>query len=443
MSRLRFSRRRLLGNAALMTVAAPFVRSLNALAAEAPPPRLVTLFSGNGHRRGFWATRRSDTDFDLLRILQPLEKWKGDMVLFKGLNAYAMRRCRYATTKHGLGSGIAFTGVGVQSNGWPNDASVDQLVAGRLKGQTPLASLQLGAGCHDTNVYGRVSYAPGGKPLSPEQIPANAYATLFKPVLERGASGGGSAADAERLLARRKSVLDFVREDVCALRAELGSEDRKRLEVHCESFREVERGLSGAGAAPADAKVCAPPSALLATKPGGATYEQALKDHIGLTRLALQCRLTSVVSLQLGQAHGGITASRVAVSGGHHHLSHWRGSGAGQEPYIKISVFYAQMVGHLLETLKAVEEPGGGSLLDHTVLCWGTDVTDGEEHGEDDIPWAVFGGRRLGVKTGRMLDAGKKNQNDVLIALCHAMGLRDVKTVGLPDLCTGPLPGML
>jgi len=437
-----WSRRRFFLNTGLMTVAAPFVQSLNAQAA--PLPRMVLLFSGNGHKRGQWATRRSDTDFDLLRISKPLEPFRKETILFKALNNYAMRKCKYATTKHGLGSGIAFTGTGVVGNGWPTGASIDQAVAARIGGKSPIASLQLGSGCHDTNVYGRTSYAEGGKPLAPEQVPSVAYGNLFKPVLDRVGGGGGAvAAGVDKVLARNRSVLDFVRQDVCTLRAELGAEDRKRLEAHCEGLREVERTLSGAltaGAAPPASGQCAVQGSLQSTKFNGGNYEQSVKDQIALTRLALSCRLTQVVSLQIGQAHGGVVASRVGVSGGHHHLSHWRGSGSGEEPYIKISVWYAEMVALLLGALKGVDEGGGSTLLDDTVLLWGSDVTDGEEHGEDDCPWAFFGGKNLGVKGGRMLDVGKRNTNDLLISMANLMGLADVKTFGHADLCAGPMP---
>jgi hypothetical protein len=344
-------------------------------------------------------------------------------------------------SKHGLGSGIAFTGTGVIGNGWPTGASVDQIVAGRIGNQTPIASLQLGSGCHDTNVYGRVSYAAGGKPLAPEQVPAAAFANLFKPVLDRAMPGAAGAAATDKLLARHRSVLDFVRNDVCELRAELGAEDRKRLETHCDSLRQVEKGLGGGDMLAAGASCKAPTEALVNARFTASNYEQSVKDQVALTRLALACRLTHVVCLQLGQAHGGVTASRLGVGGGHHHVSHWRGSGAGEEPYIKVSVFYAEMVAHLLGALKAVDE-GGSSLLDNTVMLWGSDVTDGEEHGEDDAPWAMFGGRAMGWKTGRMLDVQKRNQNDLLISMAHAMGLPDVKTIGHEDLCSGPMPGV-
>lgn len=437
MSRLRFSRRRLLGNAALMTVAAPFVRSLNALAAEAPPPRLVTLFSGNGHRRGFWATRRSDTDFDLLRILQPLEKWKGDMVLFKGLNAYAMRRCRYATTKHGLGSGIAFTGVGVQSNGWPNDASVDQLVAGRLKGQTPLASLQLGAGCHDTNVYGRVSYAPGGKPLSPEQIPANAYATLFKPVLERGASGGGSAADAERLLARRKSVLDFVREDVGMFKRRLTGTDAANLDLYLEAIRDVERSMAQnapllqQATASCDAKEL---GARAQAAPSGSSSKEAHKavydTQLAIAAAALGCGVRRVVTFT---PH---TNYNPVGSVDYHNVSH------GQAPkshWAEIDKWHAERFATLVGRLKAY------GVLSRTILVWGNEIA--EDHHQHDCAFVVAGGSALGIKTQQAIRypvvRGQRSEpnrswNDLWVSVQKALGKKS-DVFGDAKFCTGGL----
>ncbi|MEM9458712.1 MAG: DUF1552 domain-containing protein [Myxococcota bacterium] len=428
-------RRRFLLNAGLLAVAAPFVHRLDARGATTSRARLLLVFHGNGHRRGQWASRNTDEDFELHRIAAPLTPFRDQMILFDRLHHEVMQACSFSTTKHGLGSGIAFTGRPVVGSGWPSGESVDQFVAGRLGDQTPLRSLQLGAGIHDTNVYGRISFGAGGVALTPEQVPATAYANLFAPLL--GGEGGAAAEEAQRRLARRLSVLDLVGEDVCALRQELGARDRERLEAHCEGIREIERGLSGS----VDGAYCEPLSDLVAEDGSNANYERSLRDHIALTRLAFACDLTRVATLQLGQAHGGRVPEQLGISGGHHHLSHYASNGepGGDEPYIAISEWYSAMVAHLLGELQAVPDEDG-TLLDNTVIAWGSDISDGEEHGEHNVPWAVFGGSNLGVRGGRMLDAGDRNVNDLLVSLCNVMGLDDVESFGEPGYCSGPIP---
>jgi len=433
MSLSHIHRRRFLLNAGLLAVAAPFVHRLTAHAEEPSARRLVMLFHGNGHRRGQWATRYSDEDFELHRIAMPLEPFRDRMILFSRLHHNVMSRCSFPTTKHGLGSGIAFTGRPVVGNGWPTGESVDQFLAQRLGDTTPLRSIQLGAGVHDTNVYGRVSFGPGGMALAPEQNPATAYANLFAPLL--GGGKDGPSQEARDRLQRRLSVLDMVADDVCALRSELGADDRIRLEAHCDGIREIEQGLSGS----LDGAHCEPLEGLIDQDWGSGNYEQVLRDHIALTRLALSCDLTRVVTLQLGQAHGGVTDDSLGVSGGHHHNSHYATAAGSDEPYIEISEWYTQRVVELLTELDGVNEEDG-TLLDNTMLMWGSDISDGEEHGEHDVPWAVFGGKNLGIRGGRMLDAGERNVNDLLVSACHAMGQSDVESFGEPDLCAGPLP---
>lgn len=427
-------RRRFLLNTGLLAVAAPFVYRVNASAQTSANARLLMLFHGNGHRRGQWASRVSDEDFELHQIAAPLDPFREQMILFDQLHHEVMQACSFSTTKHGLGSGIAFTGRPVVGNGWPTGESVDQFVADRIGGQTPLPSLQLGAGIHDTNVYGRVSFGKGGVALTPEQVPAAAYADLFAPLL--GGEGDAAAEEAKRRLARRLSVLDVVKDDVCALREELGAADRIRLEAHCEGIREIEQSLSGS----VDGAYCEPLAGLVAEDGSDGNYQRTLEDHIALVRLAFSCGLTRVATLQLGQAHGGRVADQLGLSGGHHHLSHYASNGepGGAQPYIEISTWYAQRVAQLLGALHSVEEEDG-TLLDNTVIAWGSDISDGEEHGEHNVPWAVFGGKNLGIRGGRMLDVGGRNVNDLLVSLCHAMGLEDVESFGEASYCSGPL----
>jgi hypothetical protein len=422
-------RRAFLRNTALMAIAAPFVRTLTA-EAQVVEPCLVLLFHGNGHRRGQWASRRSDSDFDLGRIAAPLAPHRDKMILFRGLNHDAMKRSTWARTKHGKGSGIAFTGTAVTSEGWPTGPSVDQYIVSRGV-RTRIPSIQLGAGVGDTNAYGRIVYAAEGRAIAPVQVPLEAYRTLFSGAVP----SEGDAA--RRLLARRRSLLDFARRDVCDLDRALGVEDRRRLDAHCEAIREVERSL----AEDLSSSTCEAPADLHGERANAGTYERVLDQHIALLTIALSCGMTRVGSLALGQAHGGLVSDAAdAPTGSHHEASHHRSHVGGDEAYVRISEWYARRVAALLARLDAVATREDGTLLDHTLLVWGTDIADGEDHSEEDVPWAVFGGGSLGIRGGRMLDVSGRNANDLLISACHAMGLRDVETFGHADLCRGPLP---
>lgn len=436
MTKLLRTRRRFIADAALMTVAAPFVHALDARA-ETAPKRLVLLFSGNGHRKGQWATRRTDNDFDLLRITAPLAPYKAQMILFEGLDMHATRRSTFNTVKHGLGSGSAFTGTGVMDDGWPNGPSIDQMLAAQIGNASPLRSLHLAAACYDTNVYGRVSYAAGSKPVVPEQVPQTAYSRLFAPLLERvGASSPDLVA---QRLARRQSVLDSVRTNVCNLAAAVGAEDRRKLEAHCEAIRNLESSLSKPVSTPANAAVCPKLQDLSRNSTNNETYEKNLTDHIALVRLALACRLTRVVTLQMGQASGAIVARETLSAVTHHHnASHWKTSGGGEEAYIRISTWYSKRVADLAKGLMDVKEDNG-SLLDNTAVLWATDVNDGEEHGDEDVPWVVLGGKNLGLRGGRMLSVKGRHHNELLLSLAQRAGGSAIERIGPADLCPGPL----
>jgi len=432
------ARRRFLRNAGLMTVAAPFVQMLAPRAQASQKKRMVLLFSGNGYPDQEWLNIRSENDFDFLRVTKPLERHRSESLFFKDLEMPVMHLSTFATVNHGLGQGVAYTGAPVLGQGWASGPSIDQLVAKTLEGSTPLTSIQVGSGVHDTNLYGVIAYADANKPLPPEQIPARAYANLFEPLLGRA---GSNVESAQRVLERRKSVLDFVRSDICALSQELPAVDRARLERHCESLRDAERFVAASLEASREhLDACKPLSGLQTLRHSAERYQTALLQHFELVKLAFSCDLTRVVALQLGQASGSVVAMQANAENRHHHnASHWK-TQDGIESYMRISAWYAKMVASFLDELKSVDEGGGnGTLLDNTVVSWATDVNEGEKHGTTNMPWALFGGKNLGLRGGRVVDVGKRTTNDLLLSLGHIMGRTELTYVGNREMTSGPI----
>jgi hypothetical protein len=92
--------------------------------------------------------------------------------------------------------------------------------------------------------------------------------------------------------------------------------------------------------------------------------------------------------------------------------------------------------------LAAQIDSDGRSMLDNSVLLWGNELGIGNTHSYTNIPWLVAGGAGGYFKMGRFLDLKDQPHNNLLLSICHAMGLSDVKSFGIPALCTGPLPGL-
>jgi hypothetical protein len=98
-------------------------------------------------------------------------------------------------------------------------------------------------------------------------------------------------------------------------------------------------------------------------------------------------------------------------------------------------------VAYLLDKLDAVQEVGGGTMLDSTVLLWGNELGIGNSHSYKNIPWVLAGGGGY-FKMGRYLQYTDQPHNNLLVSICHAMGMTDVTTFGIPELCTGELSGL-
>jgi hypothetical protein len=130
----------------------------------------------------------------------------------------------------------------------------------------------------------------------------------------------------------------------------------------------------------------------------------------------------------------------IGINEEHHELSH---SGdddtANNDKLVKINSWHAEQVAYVLDKLAAVPEANGGSMLDNTVLLWGNELGAGNTHTYKDIPWLLAGGAGGYFKMGRYLNLKDTPHNNLLVSICNAMGLSDVKTFGIPGVCTGPL----
>jgi hypothetical protein len=128
----------------------------------------------------------------------------------------------------------------------------------------------------------------------------------------------------------------------------------------------------------------------------------------------------------------------------HHELSHAADNDvAASDKLIKINAWHAEQIKYLLDKLSAAKEGDGGSLLDNSIVLWGNELGAGNSHTYKDIPWLLAGGAGGKLRLGRFLQYKDQPHNNLLLSICHAMGLDDVKSFGIPALCTGPLAGLL
>lgn len=437
-----WNRRLFLKAAGGAVVALPLLDSLRANA-EAPsvPKRLVLVYTPNGTVADEWwpASGSDERDFELGRILAPLADYKDRMLLFSGVNSDVAQRSDNNGGPHQRGIGALFTGQTLQTGdfvdgcgsraGWANGISVDQAAANVLGVDTPFKSLELGVRATDNDVQGRISYAGPGKPLPPMNDPRQVYGRLF---------GVEEPIDPNDPLDARQSVLDTVKDQFNALRPSLSSEDRVKLDAHLELVRDLERRLGiGRGV------VCTiprdPPPPLDGSSE--ADMPAVSRAHLELLAVAFACDLTRVASLQYSTGFNRIRYPWVDSLGEGHTLSHAGASNtAAWDELTRRGAWHAEEIAYFLDLLAGIPE-GEGTVLDSTLVLWATEISHGNTHSLDDIPYLLIGDAGGALETGRHLRYDGASSCDLLLSVLHALGV-EAESFGHPDHCTGPLSGL-
>ena len=423
------------------TLALPLLDSLSARAQEPPPPlRLILVYTANGTYPDQWfpSAVRSSTDFDLAPIHTPLAPYQDKLVLMRGAHNSVAQDSANNGGPHQRGIGALFTGQLLQTGefqdgcgataGWADGISIDQRVAQLVGMDTPFPSLELGVRCFDNDVQGRISYSGPGAPLPPVSDPVSVYARLFaqKP-----------PPDPSRPESRQKSVLDAVHEQYAHLSRRVGRADREKLDAHLTLVEDLERrlGLGGVGLGGADGAARCPtvgasPDAVDADAED--LMPQISRTQIDLLVAALSCDLTRVASLQYSTGFNRLRYPWLDSLSEGHTLSH---SGDSQleawEELGRRQQWHAAEIAYLLERLGAIQE-GEGTLLDSTLVVWGSEVSQGNSHSLNDIPFLLAGGAGGRLAMGQFLELGGRSHADLLLTITHAFGGSD-STFGHPS----------
>lgn len=276
--------------------------------------------------------------------------------------------------------------------------TVDQVAAQQIGDQTLLPSLELSMDLLQTvgqcdNGYACVyqNNLSWSSPTTP--LPAEAHPRL---VFERLFGEGGSPADRRAELGRRASLLDSVRDDITRLQRQLGPEDRTRVGQYLETVREVERRIQKAEAQTADAPL--PDLDRPAGVPAG--YTDHARLMFDLQVLAMQGDITRVLTFQLARETSNRTYNEIGVPDPHHPLTHHGNDPAKVARMAKINAFHVSLFAYYIEKLRNTPE-GDGTLLDHSLILYGSGMGDPNIHNHVNLPILVAGGGSGGATGAR------------------------------------------
>ena len=275
-----------------------------------------------------------------------------------------------------------------------------------------------------------MSYLGANQPLPPENDPNAVFARVF----------GDINADPVALARRRKrrqSVLDLVTDEYAALIPKLDAFDRQKLEQHLTALREVEGRLAIDTSAVTD--YCVVPSINgLPPHMAPQNYEATGKAQIDLAVAALACDLTRVATLQFSHSVSQHVFNNLGISSAHHDLSHEPDNNPeAQEALIKINTFYAEQYAYLIDKMRSVSE-GDGTMLDNSVVVWVNELSKGNSHSRDEVPYVMAGSCGGYFTTGRHVEFVLTPHNDLLLTLMHAMGV-EADSFGDRGYSHGPL----
>ena len=405
-----------------------------------PPVRLGYVYTPNGivgacdksPRPFMWTPKTSGANFEFSPTMKALEPFRDHINVFSGLAQVNGRALGDGPGDHARATATFLTGVHPFKTGGADfrlGISADQIAAGALGHDTQLASLELGlepqplAGNCDsgyTCAYMSMSWRGPSSPLPAEINPRTVFERLF---------GDGDSTDPRVRAARlekQKSVLDYVAESLSRLQGRLAGGDKRKIEEYFEAVRDIERriGLAEAQSLSTELPYMDRPSAV------PDDYAQYSKLMIDMLVLAWQTDMTRVSSFMLGRDGSNRAYREIGISDGHHSISHHQGDGERLDKLMRIDELHVSMFAHLLKRLQETAD-GEGTLLDHSLIAFGSSISESNIHTHDDLPIVLAGTVNGRIQGNRHLVYAKETPlNNLFLNMFDLAGVPDVDGFG-------------
>ena len=419
----------------------PFVPLLQSAAggAEAPPKRLLLFFHPHGVVHENWLPVGTSTDFTLPTILEPLAPYQDRLVVIDGLRIAVAGPPggphtvgpAYLWTGSAMLEGDEFNHPCCGMHGWASHASVDQTIAAAIGNDTPFRSLEFGVQTGGSHPGSRMSYLDANQPLAPEPDPFAMYMRLFGEI-------GVDAETAAKRKAQRLAVIDAVKPELDVLVNKVAQSDKVKIEAHLDAINEMRNQFEAS-------YTCTVPDLGAAVDLGSYSNTGLIsKQQLDLIVESFACGITNVASIMYRRGENdGFPYPFLGIDFEHHLTTHEGDSNLDAiADMTAIYRFYAEQMAYLAQRMSEIIEPDGSTLLDNTLIVWGSEIGKGNTHSWDDMPFVLLGGGGGTVQTGRFLQYPGQNHNRLLVSMCNAFGV-DVTSFGSFDDGAGALPDLL
>ena len=370
--------------------------------AAASSPRLGFVYFPHGALQDEWTPTQAGRDFDFPFILKPLEPFREYVTVVSGLR----NKGGESSSPHGITEETwlncvsprqrnAKTGVGV---------TVDQIAARHLGKETSLPSLEL---CGEAG--GMISFRTPNQPLPMESNPRKVFYGMF--------GQGDTNEERQAILSTTNSLLDYVRDSTASLNRRLDAGDRARVSDYLDSVREIELRMD---------KLEADANAIrdLPDAPLGPPedFGELLDIQFQMIALAWQTNRTRVVTMKMVEEASMRTYPNLGVHEAFHPTSHWGGFPDRVANLRLIQNYHTEMFAKFVRRLNEMPD-GNGSVLDHSIILFGSNMANSDAHNNDPLPQALIG-RGGGVKGGQHLHYPQDTPHaNILVTMLHRAGV--------------------
>jgi hypothetical protein len=391
-------------------------------------PRLGFIYVPHGAIMSEYTPDAIGRDFQFKPILKPLEPYRDRLNIISGLGhqaadttaVHSLSPCTWLSgirPKATLGSD-AFAGV-----------TADQYAAQVIGQDTPLPSLELATEDHSGLIgacdrdYGCIymNTLSWRTPTTPNPMEINP-----RKVFERLFGQGGSV---EQRLARQnedRSILDGVVQQTRGLSNTLGHSDRQKVDDYLESVREIERRLQQA-----ENQIARNADIVIPEAPAGIpfVYEEHLQMMFDLMALAFQSEITRVSTFMMARELSNRTYPQVGVNEGHHATSHHQNDAEKMAKNAKIQTWHVGQFKRFVDKLAAIQE-GEGSLLDNSILLFGSNMSNSNAHDHYPLPNVLLGGGAGRLKGGMHIKYEQRTpMTNLVLTMLHKAGV-ELDTLG-------------
>jgi Protein of unknown function (DUF1552) len=358
-------------------------RTVLAQTAAKTTPHVGFIYFPHGAVMNQWTPASEGAIGELGAILKPLDKYKAMTTVFSNIDSQAP-----IGPVHALSPGTWLSGVRPAISQEPHAGiTIDQIAAQHIGQDTPLPSLEVatdvrgGGGFCDRDYgcsyAGTISFRSPTTPLPMETDPRKLFIRLF--------GQGDNAAERARLSKQYGSLLDMLTSEVATLQRSLGPSDKRVLSDYLDTVREIERRIQKTEAR--DLSHVDIPDAPLGTPP----FDEHINLMFDLVALAYQANMTRVFTFMMAAEVSGQTYNHIGVSDAFHPLSHHNNEPGKLERLVKVQAYHTQVFAKFLDKLAAMPD-GDGTMLDHSLFLYGSNMSNSNAHNHYPLPTSFVGG---------------------------------------------------